>query len=388
MTFRLGFFYAVLFGMVAVFFPYFPLFLAARGFGMAEIGIVKGAAEAAGMFGPLIAGRIADRTGKYRLVMGITVAVSWGCFLLLGSVGTLAGAIAAAILFGFFHKPINPLIDALSGRTLVSASRDYGRVRAWGSASFIAVSLTLQFTGILDGAPARRLLVAFLVAFGLLLLVVPMLPSTPPSRSREKNAGNHGFSALPTRFWSLVGIAFVGRLGLAAYYTFGSLYMTEVLGLSRVSGMFAIAALAETPVVFFGGRFLRRLGHRHMLALSFASTTLRFIVMALSRSVALVAVMQAFHAFTFGFYIVAGIDLVNRIVPEESRALGMSIFLIVSFGASGFLGSLPAGFIVESAGFGVLFMVYAVPSLAALAWLRFRRDIGATEYDKETPPQR
>ena len=61
--------YFFLFSSTAVFFPYFQLFLKARGFSPSQVGVLLACAQIAGIVGPLLVGRFADRSGRYRLLL-------------------------------------------------------------------------------------------------------------------------------------------------------------------------------------------------------------------------------------------------------------------------------------------------------------------------------
>jgi len=65
MTFRLSAFYFLFFAHAGVYVAYFPLYLAARGFGAAEIAWVLALPAIARIFAPAFWGLVADRTGAH-----------------------------------------------------------------------------------------------------------------------------------------------------------------------------------------------------------------------------------------------------------------------------------------------------------------------------------
>jgi len=72
----------------------------------------------------------------------------------------------------------------------------------------------------------------------------------------------------------VIGIIFLGRFGLGAYYSFFSLYLHHTFGLSR-SLLWAIGSLAEIPIVFFSGALIAKLGVRVLPVVSLAAISLR-----------------------------------------------------------------------------------------------------------------
>lgn len=57
-------------------------------------------------------------------------------------------------------------------------------------------------------------------------------------------------------------------------------------------------------------------------------------VLALFPSLVPITVSQLTHAFTFGFFLIAGVDWVNRIIPGRQRALGMGLFTSINLSGS------------------------------------------------------
>jgi len=380
--FRLSLLYGSIFGAFAVVFPFLPIYMDMRGLPPSRIGILLGIVEAAGVAAPLLISRVADRTGRYRLLMTLAGLAAGLSFLLFHRWEPFWALAAAAAAFGLFYKPIAPLADALSGRALADSSRNYGRVRAWGTVSFIVVSLALQSTGLLEGASVRRLSTAILIALMLPVAVMPAAPevrrSSPSDSPRDEPAGRpKGF---PGAYTTFLAVGFLGNIGFGVFRSFGSLYFNDLVGTRAVSGMYTLAALSEIPVLVFGGLFLKRLGHRRMLTVSLAAMAVRSLVLAGLPHVLPAALSQLTHAFTFGFYLIVGVDWVNRVVPEGRRALGMGLFMALSHGAAQLVGSVLGGFLLEAGGFGLMFGTATVFPLAAMAVLAVRRDIAGVAH--------
>ena len=438
---RFGVFYAVLYGAVAVIYPFIPIYFHLRGFSPSRIGLLLGAVEISGMLAPLLVSEAADRGGHFRGVLGALSALAAFSVVLMDRAAAPAGIFAASVALGFFLRPIPPLTDALTGRVLADSARNYGRVRVWGTFSFILLSLILQITGVLGNGGSRRLAAAFVLALGAVFLTLPGVPGTsahqalpdPSSRPRSLSglglgtnfcpfyllrrwqnthlahaklrfcrlaSGTEGEtrslrhqkssdkpqirqtpnrpgpsrrSPIPGDFFVFLAFCFFGNLGFAAYRSFGSLYFSELFGLPAVSGLMALASASEIPAMIFGGRLLGRFGHRKIFAAALAAIILRLLVLSGASRILPIALSQLTHAFTYGFFLIAGVDWVNRRVPEDRRALGMSLFSATSFGASILAAGIVGGFLVEHGGFSRLFsaaaLVTAFPLLAvSLRW--------------------
>lgn len=373
---RLGLLYAAYFGSLALIFPFLPIYLDLRGFSPSRIGLILAAIEGAGVAGPFVLSRLADRSGHYRLVMTLMVFLASLFLFLMDSVTLFPLVLLFALLNGFFFKPISGMADALSGRLLCDSSMNYGKVRIWGTISFVSISIILQFTGIMDSDDPRRFMSTFLIALAVLFIVMPLVTGSVPHDESAEAAPPGGLRNMPSGFYALLALTFTGNIGFAIHQAFGSLYYSEILGVAAVSSVFALAALSEIPSLFFGGRILGKLGHRRMLFIALIAGVVRLGILALSSSIFLIYASQLLHALMFGFYLIAGVNWVNRMVHPGSRALGMGLFMAAGFSGSQLVGSALGGFLLEHGGFPLLFGVSAAFPLAGMIWMLADRRIG------------
>jgi len=363
--------YVLLFASYAILTPYLQLFLKARGLPVSEIGFLLGLLELAGIGGPIILGHLADRRVAYRLVLFSGLVMSVLVFIPLQLTTALPVFMVCIAVMGFFFRAGIPLLDSMVGRILPDPARQYGRLRVAGSISFTVVSLVLQLTGAISGDSSLSILASFGTATGLAALAVWLIPA--PARggqARAESAVNAGnVSGLDTRFWTVIGIIFLGRFGLGAYYSFFSLYLKDSFGLSGVGFLWAIGSLAEIPMVFFSGNLIRRLGIRVLLTLSLVAVSLRLGMFILAPSLLVVGLAQLLHAFTFGTFHTASVAYVNSRVAPGRRGVGMAIYNGVGGGLPTFLAASLGGLFLESHGYRSLFLVYALVPLAGVAML-------------------
>jgi len=370
---RFGFLYAALFGAVAVIYPFIPIYFDLRGYSPSRIGLLLGAIEVSGIIAPFIVSRIADHSGRFRTVISWSLVLSLFSLFILNRLSAFPAMLAGALALGFFMKPVVSLIDALTGRSLADSSRNYGMVRVWGTISFIFISLILQFTGIFESGGSHRLYLAMLAAMGVQLIAVPIAPGAPDHTDSGKDDRSVGSRQLPKSFVSFLLVCFLGNIGYSVYQSFGALYISEIAGVSWVSGLFALAAFSEIPAMIFGGRLIQKIGHKRVLSIAFAAGILRLSILSQFPSLVPVALSQLTHAFTYGFFLITAVDWVNRYVPVRRRALGMGLFMSISFSGSLLVGSSLGGFLLEAGGFPVLFGVAVFFPSAALLWLWFDR---------------
>ncbi len=373
---RVGLLYGLIFGTVALVLPFFPIYLSLLGLSPSRIGLVLSVLEIAALAAPFILPRFADRSGYFRMVMLVMILGAALSFLLIGKAGSFAGILAASMMLGFFYKPLMALADAYSGRVLADPSTEYGRVRVWGTVSFLCVSLASQVIGFLYEASPRRFISVFLISMGALAAVIPLIPGVPAHTDDSPSGAAGGLRVLPGGFFSLLGLTFLGNMGLAVYNAFGSLYFSQQFTFPEVSGLMALAALPEIPVMLASGRFLKSLGHRKMLAGALAASVLRMAVLAAFPHRWPMALTQLSHGVVFVFFLVSCLDWLNKTVPARNRAFGIGLFMAVSLGAAQLVGSALGGVLLEFGGFSVLFMAAGLCPLAGLIWLFLDRQTG------------
>ncbi len=379
---RLGLLSAAVFATVAVIYPFLPIYLSLRGLTPSRIGIALAGVELAALAGAFVMPHLAELDGRFRTVMSVMAAMGAAGLAAMNFVKPFYAILAVSLFFGFFFKSFPPLADAYVSRILLNISRNYGIVRSGGTASFLLVSLALQISGILDGASPERFIAVFLVAIAFLAFVIVFIPPVK-KQSKTSHVELRGFfKRFPPGFFMLLGLMFTGNIGLAVYNAFGSLFLSGLFSFSEVSGLMALAAVPEIPLMLFGGRMLKRFKHRKMLFIALTASILRLMTFVLLPYRWPVGISQLLNSVVFAMYLIASIDWINHMVPLEHRALGMSIFTSVTIGGSQLAGSFIGGMILEKLGFSALFGTASVFTLCALIWLVSDCRIGNTAVDK------
>jgi MFS transporter, PPP family, 3-phenylpropionic acid transporter len=370
--------YFFLFISWAILSPYLQLYLKDRGVSASRIGLLLGCLELAGVAGPMLIGRLADRHTAYRGLLAVCLMVTLAAFIPLELTTLFPVYLGCIILMGFAYRATVPLLDSLVSRLLPDPARQYGPLRAAGSVGFIVLSLLLQFTGLVSGDSSRAILVAFAVTASCAALAVTVLPNVkrpPVPRAADlKTAPRGAAGGFDRKFWAIIGIVFLGRFGIGAYYSFFSLYLKHAFPGSGVSLFWAIGAMAEIATMAFSGRLMARWGIRAMLTVSLAAISVRLCLFVVAPSLAVLAAAQLLHAFTFGTFHTAAMAYVSGATGQERRGAGTAIYNALGIGLPSFLAGVIGGSVIEAHGFTALFLSYAtVPLLGVLALAFFGR---------------
>ena len=176
MALRLSLFYAATFLAIGLSMPFWPVWLQGRGLSAAEIGIVLSTSMWVRAFtNPLVA-QLADRHGRPDRMLA---ALAWTALLAniayLGVDGfwpiLLIGIVAGAAFSAMF-----PMGDAVTMLQVRTGAVDYGRVRLWGSLTFI-LAATLG-GGIIAGRTTELILWLVIGCMALQIGAVWLLPAT------------------------------------------------------------------------------------------------------------------------------------------------------------------------------------------------------------------
>lgn len=363
---RLAAYYTANFAKGGVQFPWWQVFLEGRGFTAPEIGWLMAVRFWVGVFsGPLV-GRFADRWGERRRIMlGLAVGLffSYWLYLLVESFWAFA---AIGILVALFQAPIGPLGDSL---TLMNARRvgvDYGRVRLWGSASFI---VTVFLAGwMLETAPTDAILWAIIALSIFVILGCWMLPDTRVEPKVLHWSATFRLLAQPT-FALFILTAALLQTSHAILYGFGNIYWIEN-GISKtMTGFFWVeGVVAEIVLFWFGTRLSTRYGPVGLMVMAGVAGMLRWAVTALTVDVWALAVVQLLHAFTFGAAYLGAMEFLKQAAPEELAASAQALFNALAMGLALAI-ALPLS--------GYAFAEWAGASYWLMAGLSFLGGLGA-----------
>src|SRR6266498_3841665 len=202
----LGAFYAASFLVVGIQLPFWPVWLAGRGLDAQDIALLFVAAIWAKVVATPMIGALADRLGRGRAVMVALAAIACLGYAALWPARSFWALLWLNLIAGVAQSALMPLGDSITLAAVRSARLDYGRIREWGSVSFIIGAVG---SGWLLGGPSvaaldNTVLALVLAASVTLLLACLAVPSAPAgfvAGSRWRALGNF---AADRRFWLFV----------------------------------------------------------------------------------------------------------------------------------------------------------------------------------------
>ncbi len=353
--------YFMYFGVLGVYLPYFNLYCYHLGFSGAQIGLLSGLRSATLVVFPFLWGMLADRFARRKsiyLFSNLLAALIWSAFLFTR---TFTPMLLITGLYGIFYAPLISFLEAYSMDILGKDKKAYGRVRLWGSVSFILVVAVL-------GPSIDRFGIAIIIP---LILVGALcqtagalkLPSMPPvPRRRGKRA--------PQMEWRRAAIfLFCGFLMLVShgtYYGFFSIHLEQIGLPSTFIGIaWAVAVMAEIAVMFYSRRLFDHVSLERVLLFSFLVAALRWGLLYLFTSPAVILATQVLHACTYGTFHMASIIYMDRLTPSGAKTFGQAANNAITYGLGLMVGFLLNGALFERLATRHLFLTSALVALTA-----------------------
>jgi PPP family 3-phenylpropionic acid transporter len=219
-----------------------------------------------------------------------------------------------------------------------AAGLDYGRMRVWGSLSFIAASLVGGWVVERLGSGAA-----------IWLVVAGMALTTAAAHALPRPIG-HGRTeaATSTPRLSIAGAAgllgsriflvFLMASGLtqaahAVFYTFGTLHWRD-LGLSTgwCGALWAISIVAEVALFAYSADVVWRIGATQLIVLGAGAAVIRWSAMGFDPPLALLVPLQLLHALTFGATHLGAMHFIARFVPTAQAGTAQALYASVTSG--------------------------------------------------------
>jgi len=364
MAARLSLFYAAFFLFGGMQMPYWPLWLEHRGLGPQQIGFCLALAQAVKVFAGPTGGWLADRWGLRRAPLILFAGLAT-----LGMLGFVPahGFLLIALTTAFTaacQAPVLPLGENLVLLCIRQYRLDYGRIRLWGSITFIAGAAGVG--ALLVGRSPELVLLLGIAGYALAFVAVFGLPDIRPPAT--------GGAARASPLWLLRRPAFVlvllsGSLVQASHavlYGFSSLYW-QANGIdSRSIGiLWALSVIAEILLFALGGGLAARLGVARLFMLSGAAGAVRWLIAGSSVSLMLLVPAQMLHAFTFGAAHLATMQFMSRAIPPQMSATAQTMYSAIAVGGVYGVAIWVSGGLYAALG-GQAFYVMAGMSLAGV----------------------
>jgi len=365
---RLG--YVALFTAVGALYPYIPIYYSSLGLDVGAIGLLAAIFSAAAMLGSPLWGAAGDRLGRSRAVLLIPATLAALAFWALAVAHGIWIVGIAAAAASFAMSGVSPVLDARALETVRDDRSRFGRLRVWGSISFIASALFVGWLA--DWAGIRSLFIVLIPA----LLVTGVIgiglrsQSPEPTLPRLSSLAAVFRSSLLMRFLAAALVVWTANAAINAFF---SVYLVQVGAPPTLVGWaWAIGAAVEVPLMVAFPVLSRRLGLERLIVIGAAFFVARAAALTLVTDPVLATFTMALHGVAFSLVLVGGVAYVSRHAPSGAAASAQGVLSAVVFGLSMIIGPELGGLLGGGLGLSGMFVVAGVVSVAGvigLAWL-------------------
>jgi PPP family 3-phenylpropionic acid transporter len=368
-------FYGALFVVYGMYVPFMPVWLDWRGLTAGEISTVIAAPLfLRALVTPTVA-VAADRGGTHRRYL---IWLAWAALafvLLLATSRSFWPILLFAALVMICNSTIMPLIDTIAVQGTRMRGLDYGRLRLWGSLSFVAASFAGGIAITEFGGGAGIWLVAIGCALTLIAAyavpeqskgVCPAVSPPPLWKAAEPREllGRREFQL----FLLAAGLA---QAAHATFFTFGTLlWQKQGLSAAWCGALWAIGVFAEVLLFSFSGRVVDRFGAARLIAIGAAASIVRWLVLATEPSLAALVPLQLLHGVTYGATHIGAMHFIHDAIPRDKSGSAQALYATVSAGVAMGFTTLIAGYIYASSGALSYIAMAAIAAVSLIAALR------------------
>ncbi len=373
---RLSVFYGAVFLVIGTLMPFWPVWLKSIGLTAPEIGVVFAVGVMMKLISNPLTTQLADRTGHRRLlVIGLSLMATAMYALFLGADGFVS-VIAISIAFFFFWSPIMPLTESLTMLAGRTEKVDYGRVRLWGSLTFIAAAWGM---GVLmtDREP-RFIIYAVLASVALTACAACALPATRSPKSTADRAPYRRLLA-DRSFLLMIVAATLIQSSHSVYYAFGTLHW-QAAGHSEamIGWLWAEGVIAEVALFAFSSAIINRIGIARLIALAGLAGAVRWLGTGLTDALPALMVLQLLHALTFGAAHLGAVHFIARRMDPSISATAQGLYSAIVMGLGmGVMGLVSGQLYATYAGDAFLVMAGLAGLGGLVAFSLRRRSISA-----------
>jgi MFS transporter, PPP family, 3-phenylpropionic acid transporter len=354
--FNLSRFYFVYYFFVGAFVPYWGLYLQSEQLSAADIGILMSLFQISRIFAPNLWGWLADYSKqrvkwiKLTAFLGLMgfVAVFWAH-------GFWALFLVMAAL-SLFTSSTLPLSESLVLAHLATTNGHYSKIRMWGSFGFIVASVVLGY--LIDIKGIKSLLWFLLAVQVALFLLTRKLPEAHVEAHEHDHFSVWSILKQPSVMALLIGCALmVTAHGLL--YNFYSIYLqSHGYAKSTIGLLWALGVVCEIGIFMLMPRIMRAFSLKEILLFSLLVAVMRFVLIGtLPEQWLIIFLAQCLHAFTFGSFHAASIEVVTQYFKGRHQAKGQAIYNSVAYGVGGAIGGLAGGYAIEILGGNKAFLL-------------------------------
>ncbi len=374
---RVSVFFGALFLIYGVYLPYMPLWLKGQGLSVGQIAIITATPYILrDLVTPAVA-FYADRTANHRRTIIMLAWIGVAATLALSQTSGFWPILIFAVATSIAMTTTMPLTEVIALHGMKTTGYDYGRVRLWGSLTFVVANVGAAEVIARTGSSSVVWMLA--AAFAITSIAAHFLPRA--DRDMSQSEGTHALSlgmaarlAVTPLFVLFLIAGGTVQAAHATYYTFATLHWTSQ-GITPliIGALWALGVIAEVVLFAFSGRVVAWIGIRGLLITAAASAVIRWTAMSVDPPLWALFPLQLLHGMTFGAAHIAAIHFMSQAVPEKLAGTAQALYASVGMGLAMAIATLISGVLYERFAGGAYLGMAGLAALGLIAALAMAR---------------
>ncbi|HSF71580.1 MAG TPA: MFS transporter, partial [Methylotenera sp.] len=258
-----------------------------------------------------------------------------------------------------FTSSTLPLSESLTLAHLATTNGHYSRIRMWGSLGFIVAAVVLGF--LIDAYGIKSLLWFLLSVQIVLFSLTFKLPDATVAPHAHDHFSIWQIIKQPVVIALLLGCALMVTAH-GVLYNFYSIYLAEH-GYSKgmIGLLWSLGVICEIIIFMLMPKLMARFSLKVILLTSLALAVLRFSMIGVAvDNLWWLLIAQSLHAFTFGSFHAASVEVITQFFNGRHQAKGQAIYNSVAYGVGGTVGGLAGGYALQYMGGQNTFLLAAL----------------------------
>jgi nucleoside transporter len=314
-----------------------------------EVGLVYGTTAIAAMISPFLLGILADRhfsterllawlnLGGAALMFSTSLSQTFWPFYLL------------IMVYTFTYMPTFSLNASLCFHHLKDPSRDFPRVRVFGTLGWVVSGILISYLNIETEVTPMYISAGASLFTGLYCFSLPQTPPHGEKTSIKDWLGPEVRRLFQDRSFSILMIIMVlVSIPIAFYYSFVNPYLNEI-GFENAAGKMSIGQISEMLFMLVLPWFINRFGLKLTIFIGLFTWGARYLMFAFGNSQDLAWLIYTaifLHGLAFTFSGLSVQIYLNNSVPASLRSTAQGFYTFLTLGLGTLIGTFLAGNVV------------------------------------------
>ncbi len=295
-----------------------------------------------------IIGLIADRYFNAERILALLHLAGAALMFGLYRSQDFASFYPLVLVYMILYMPTLALVNSVSFRQMRDPSREFAKIRVWGTIGWILAGLAISYLFSWDGAEAiadgalRNTFLMCAIASLVLGIYCFTLPATPPKAETRKGGlkemlGLDALQLLKDRNYAIFFVASVLIcIPLAFYYQNANPFLAEI-GVANPTGKMTLGQISEVLFMLLLPIFIHRFGIKITLIVGMLAWAVRYALFAFGDAgagVYMLLIGIALHGVCYDFFFVSGQIYTDARAGERFQSSAQGMITLATYGSA------------------------------------------------------